>query len=1084
MIRGHRARFGARHRDLVGIDAFPHERGEFQGAYQAQGTRNAAASDTGCFTSLTPVSPLPRPVGASLQAASAIPWHLACSRRRVSKHTADLTTATPAQQKDEQPQRPAAEALGLGVSKLVAMMSTSTTSPAEVAKLIALHPREQVAMYRFLQQAAGNGYVQKVIALAKPMLPDNVRPTEKLVDGVKTGSTVHYDDDSAVTMHVDSGPRWGGGVKDGAGTVSRVQDHTDVAGDEKHTVTNGEHVSVGNVGVPGQPGINYGAKREVADKTGEVERKTTTSGDVTATAGTIGAKVGRGKEKVVGETIKHGRDTDAGVKANTQTGAVELEAGHARTSVDAAGSTTKAVTGGLGSEGVTMGGSRTRVKNVGGTNLDGVPNTKTTTTNGSLHAGPESTGASVAHSSVGADGTAKSASAGVDVTKEGVSAHAGYSLMTKNGTGVSASVSHGTTVHAGYPIFNVDHWEVQYLRTTTNAINASGSVGAGGFGASLGIGESAAHFDSGVRVFKDFHEALVFRGEAAELLGPPILAPGTIAGATLIPIGATVGTGNSNAISANGAVSFMGASLGAGASKAETHELAIKRIDGRHVEVTVIDGKQKEKHYGASGLSINDTKSTTETGSKAITYRFDLFDEASQKAFEKFCKDLEPPAGGTTKPVRIETLEAAEAKEAIGAAGHEQSWAGTVKKKIVTDGNGTHETDDGTRSNEATAGKLGHLLGDKDSHASATLEAKVENGQEKSYTATLEVGGESGARNREALGQYFSIGDATGTAPTSSGNWKLTADVSVDAVHAYENKLHDFKGKTPDEKRQILNGMVATGGGVAIHDKKPLAWDVELEGDKNFPGASGREELEHQLADCQARVKDPKNAAAVLGEVDKTMNELAHRYVAIHDPSRYTDLPGELRAKVLDQLSRQLAQFRFLRQKAQMMSIKHGDAIKHAHDPKAGETNAEIVALQEKLVDLDSRCAMGTEAIVKAVNYPIHGHRAEFRAAKASAADSVVSSDHIDQRQLALDGEIDQARTAYLHTADQPGVAAKLLALTRDKVALLDAMLTHLTTAASGLLPYLQPKALAGFEEFWRLVDGLPGSAADEEPAS
>ena len=1078
-MRGRRARFVARHRDLVGIDALPHEQADSKwrtssdsSAAPPRAARVFHFANT-CFITAT----RPRRNAAS---RGAIPWHLACSRRRVSKQTADQTTATAGPQKDEHAAQPTPEALGLGVSKLVAMMSAGNAKPAEIAKLIGLHPREQVAMYKFLQQAAGNGFVQKVIALAKPVLPDNVRPAQKVVDGVNTGSTVHYDDDSAVTMHVDGGPKWSGGVKDGAGTLARAQDHSDSTGDDKHTVTNGEHVTVGNVGVPGQQGINYGAKRQVADKTGDVERVTSTSGDVIATADTIGAKLGRGKEKVVNETTKHGRDTDVGGKVNTQTGKVEVEAGHMRTSVDATGTTTKGVTGGLGSEGVTAGGSRTRVKNVG-TNPDGTPTTKTNTTNGSLHAGPESSGASVAHASVGADGTAKSASAGVDVGKEGVSAHAGYSLMTKNGTGVSASVSHGTTVHAGYPVFTGHHWEVQYMRTTTSSLNASGSVGAGGFGASLGIGESAAHFDSGVRVFEDFNEALKFRGEAAELLGPPILAPGTIAGATLIPIGATVGTGNSNAISANGAVSFMGASLGAGTSKAETHELAVKRIDGRHVEVTVVDGKQREKHYGASGMSVTDTKSTTVTGSKAITYRFDLFDEASQKAFEKFCKDLEPPAGGTIKPVRIETLDADEAKETVGVAGHDQSYSGTVKKQMVIDGTGTHETDDGTRSTEAHAGKLGHLIGDKDSHASATLEAKVENGKEKSYTATIEVGGESGARNREALGQYFSIGDAKGTDPTSSGNWTLTADVSVDAVHAYESKLHDFKGKTPDEKRQILNGMVATGGGIAIHDKKPLDWDVELEGDKNFPGASGREELEHRLADYQARVKDPEKAAGVLVEVDKTMNELAHRYVAIHDPSRYTDLPGELRAKVLDQISRQLAQFRFVRERAQTMSIKNGDAIKHSHDPKAGETNTEIVAVQEKLADLNSMCAQGTQALVHAMSFPIHGHRAQFEAKRAAAAEWLVASNHIDKRQETLDGAIEQARSAYLQTADQPEVAAKLLALTRDKSALLETLLKDLTMAASDLLPYVQPKAVEGFTEFWRLVDGLPGSAAEED---
>ena len=104
----------------------------------------------------------------------------------MAEHSPDQeTTAAASEQHHDQP---GPEAYGTGVPKLVAMLSIGKPDPAEVAKLIALHPQEQVAMLGFLQKMVGNSYVQRVIALEKAPMPANTGPSAKEVNGAPTGS--------------------------------------------------------------------------------------------------------------------------------------------------------------------------------------------------------------------------------------------------------------------------------------------------------------------------------------------------------------------------------------------------------------------------------------------------------------------------------------------------------------------------------------------------------------------------------------------------------------------------------------------------------------------------------------------------------------------------------------------------------------------------------------------------------------------------------------------------------------------------------------------------------------------------------
>ncbi len=976
----------------------------------------------------------------------------------MSEHTQDKVAADP--QKKADPQHTAGDTGGVQALKKL-LTHGNKPPPEEVAKLFARYTYDQTAMMHVLQQRAGIAYAHEVVEAVK-FAAELKEAKDPVADRTKHDVTADMKK----------------GIVGDTRTATHVQDD---GPDGKTIKTNVAAATAGKIGPNGEYGIAGNGSRATEYEVGEgTSVKNTTGGGAQITQAGVGANVKKEKEVVMGgQTRAVGGDANANLGFD---GNFDADATLSSSKGDSKGGTTNSGTGGYSTEGGGSLGGQHVVKQTVGHNPDGTPIQTSQNVGGKIHVGGETSGASLNSGSTNANGTTSSANAGVDFGEGGVSAHAGYSIMTKDGSGVTASVGHGTKVVAKPPEFNMKtaEWEVAYVRTTTNSASAGGSLGKGGFGVGLGGGASEAHFDSGVRTFKNPIEAYAFQAHAAEELGEPLVDPGTALGAMSIPVGETIGSGTSSAVSANGSISFEGATIGGGGSSSQSHEMDIKRVDAQHVQVTVLVAGQDEKHIGISGNGLSDTKSQTDNTNKAITYQFDLLNPASLAAYEKFCKDRLPPDKSLGAWVRTERTESSQGKDDIAFTGGilDQNWTGTTSHDRIDDADGSHEKYDGNRANDVTTGRIGHFLGDSNSHASANLEANVENGKEKSYTATIEVGGESGSRNRDALNQWFAMGDAKGTDATHSGDWKLTADVSVEAVHKLEHDVHDFNGKTPEQKQRILSDMVAKEGGVNIHDGKPLDWDVELKGDANFPGREGRVKLEHQLADCTARLKDPNNAAGVLTEVDKTVDELEHRHAAINDRAKYTDLPGELRQKVLDQVERQLEQFRYLKSQAQSEAIKHGNGGHGSPDPKA---DAAIVAAQEKISHLDQLNLHGTKALLYSAKYPIHGHYQAVAEAKHAVLEAIDTSEALGKRQAELDASIAEARDAYLKTADRPGVAAKLLSLTNDKASLLESMLTVLTTGGSALKPYTRVETVAYYKDFWALVDGEAGTGGGDD---
>src|SRR5581483_3264666 len=300
-------------------------------------------------------------------------------------------------------------------------------------------------------------------------------PEAAEVDGVPTGSQVHYDDDNAVEITKNEHGPAKYGYKDGKVTRDNTDTTTTTLGDEKKVDEKKSTTAVGAKGAS----YERGASHQVNE--GEVSHKTEVSGGVDVDYAE-GAKL-KGHHEVeagVGENKqKKATDASAGVdwKGNVsgevgRTNAHETEKGSQETTKKAGFSTEGGgqIKAGVGKKTVEnqMGPDGKPVMGEDGKPV--VASSKSTDASG--HVGREGAGADVSHARTNAAGTTHSVNAGADVNwKEGsATAHAGYSMMTKGGTSVKATVHAGRTVHANDPVKVGDHYEVTYM--VTNSVGA------------------------------------------------------------------------------------------------------------------------------------------------------------------------------------------------------------------------------------------------------------------------------------------------------------------------------------------------------------------------------------------------------------------------------------------------------------------------------------------------------------------------------------------------------------------------------------------------------------------------------------
>ena len=443
---------------------------------------------------------------------------------------------------------------------------------------------------------------------------------------------------------------------------------------------------------------------------------------------------------------------------------------------------------------------------------------------------------------------------------------------------------------------------VTFKVSSTYSASIGGGKGSGGVHGSVHVGKSKTNFESGSRMFKTLDEANDFRDNVRQRTDrsafmPP---PTSVLGALQIPEGESRGAGTATATTEGGALDIeqgLG-NVGYTHVSTETNELSIMKVGPTTVDVTRTFSEDDTSDPHISGLGLSNTKGKSGETGRAVIYQFDLNTENGKAAFQRWCgSDQDPGDGATNK--RIRTFRSRNAHDDYGfPVKFSASWKGRTWQMRDVDelGNVTETFGGGTDRDIRTGWFSENITRDKEQHANAQIVATLKGGKE-SYTARFTVSGKSGDSNLEELGQIFS--GANHPAGRSSGYWLLTAPIDPKVVHELERDNPLFRNaKTVQERMEIytayeeqhgprmIGGQVRQGG-------KPLSWNLELPGDPNFPGASGREALNQQRARLAAQLKGkPDSAGSIASEAKDTLDALKKRLKAVTDRKQYTDLPG------------------------------------------------------------------------------------------------------------------------------------------------------------------------------------------------
>jgi hypothetical protein len=714
--------------------------------------------------------------------------------------------------------------------------------------------------------------------------------------------------------------------------------------------------------------------------------------------------------------------------------------------------------------------------------------------------------------SVGASGT-------IDASGN-VSGQLSYSYLTKQGVSFTPSVSASYEVQASDPIkLDNGKFAVTFAATSTKGAGFGASKQFGrGPSVGVDVGTTEGTMDTGTKIFDDENKAKEFKTDAAMYIEKERLGEqkplSSVAGALAIPEGETRGSGQLSGQSIGGSVAFEGATFSVGHHTTDIQQFEVTHVSQNIFQAkgTMTGSKGNDVSLGG-GLALNRGGSTTR--SFAVTWEFNLTTPGGQAAFEQYAKTLIPPFGGA-KLVATEALDSEEDHDQVtipllGTA----KWTGSTWEITRVDERGTHQQFGGEQSHDQDPSFIGrHVFGQDEIHSKAQIVSKLENGKEAGFEAQMTVKGDSGEATREAFGEIFMGVRHEGTA-TASGEWSLSATIDPKVVHELERNSKEFReAMTNEEKLRIYskfvkeNGAKMLGGQVRSGGDQ-LAWNLELKGDKNFPGTAGRDELERKRADLKERLRThPENAPTVVTDAQATLKELHARRDAVADKTKYTDLPGELRDEQVKLIDKHIADFEFISHKASREAIKAapGERIETTRtrltekggytDTQASADAIELVKLRDKIAEkegqineIDPKILEAIEAVQKAQSHTRQMNPYQAALAFQYRADYNLhwnTGSNINDRQMAMAPRADELRLKLLDKhatlADQKTSAATLHALISERMTLLQLLLNEVNSSAEALKPITTKKGMAGHEKYWAGIkaDNLPESTEDE----
>jgi hypothetical protein len=888
---------------------------------------------------------------------------------------------------------------------------------------------------------------------------DWAKPWADEVDGVPTGAVARVDDDRQIVQTVTNAPKtsysndkkkYGPGFAAQTHTVDHERSEVTIDGDKKSTKSN----KTSGSGNWKKKEASIGHTRSTEDVIGEgdsaisVAKAKSGSVDISAK----GAAANLGKEI----TVKSGENyntTGQNVKAGWNDGHIVAEISRKKGSGTAHLGKESENTYGIADGKLNIGKKNTtEYKRKVVENGEEVEKKHSKTNSVDFGIGPNGeVSANAGHSTKSENGTTRAIKGGVTSDGKGnTSGELGYTRGDKHGNSFSVNAKAGTFVECSEPKQVGNEWVVEYRRGS----QVGGGVGGSHKGMGANASASSETYKLGSRAFKTKEEALEFKEHAAMRIQKESPDPNTIAGVMSMAIGETVGEGEGSAKALGATASFEGASLSVSGSKSSSDETTVRRVSANIFEVTRKFADKSGKDLGLSGNGIGLNRGNSESGGSAMTFRFDMATPEGQNAYQLYFKTGLPPMFGA-KLVSEEESKGQESHQGVSVFGllndvyQQRSWESTVK-----DEKGKHEEYGGGRSHNVSTGRIGRWLGDQNISEDVSLVARQEDDKTDGFSIVGQYGGESGKNNRKMMARLSGDYADEGTkSDKSSGNWKVSTDVDAEAADkamASIPSLEKYKNADPDVKMRAMAAYMrehgeGTAGVIEGFGDTTHGWDVELEGDKNFPGKAGREEMEAKTKAYAELMKISMGSPEVIvGQLQSEISQLEARKRAILDDKAYPDLPAKLRQQQRSLIEEQIRQLQAIRHPGLVEMSKNSvgedqSAIlmrandEHAYDEMAPGPEKELYKLRDQITVVDGQLAAYERDNMqarRALAYATENYTDEKAARQAGPDNRREVKDKLEHGRIVDDihrgksiGEIDDLRAEFLLNQAQPQTA-------------------------------------------------------------
>ena len=715
-----------------------------------------------------------------------------------------------------------------------------------------------------------------------------------------------------------------------------------------------------------------------------------------------------------------------------------------------------------------------------------------------------------------ATGSLKAGPGGLEATGTG-------SYTTKSGFNGHMSVSGKHNVVAGDPKkLENGTFAVDFTVVDEKGVEVGGgwSKPGGGASMSLSAGTSSASAEFATRVFNTEAEAKMFQLTAALMVSSQldsIEKAKSVEGALAMKEGESAGSSKTDTTNLGGSASLEGAEIGVAWSDATTRGLTIKRMGGARVQVTpsISEKKQLAASISAWG-QFGNTKSETEIDAFAITFEFDLVKDDAKEAFKRYAKlGFPPPMPPAARWVNTTTGHQV-ADDDVYSFAHigKIGWDSKAWQQTVVDDKGTHAAAGGGQTEQVELNRIRYLTGDKNRHSDAQITGHLENGKATDFSAQMTVGGEDASFNREQFGRIFRGAKAgPGVDVKTSGEWTLTADIDPKLFEELAQIDPDMrKAKTREEQLKIYSELAKAGGAQMISGQvrasgKKLAWNLELKGDPNFPGAAGREALNAKRAKLQQELKSNRaNAGAVAAEAKDVIEGLNKRLAAVSDETKYTDLPDELRNEQKDVVKGHLSEFHSLRNQAlsaTTQTVENEDLTKtlnrassgHGYDDVKKEDREvtrlrDLITVHEREISALEKEIAGTFTIVNrmfgggtSVRWGEGVKANAYKEHNESAKTSLAMARSMDERLKASAQKTREAREKFdaaHEPKDYESTLRALEAALKEQIQILDVELESLREAAREAYIVTSDAAIGRDWKFYEVikVDGAARSIA------